>query len=188
MYSGETWLWLCRQVFSGAPWHLVVPDISVPCNMKEHQARKIPRAALDVSVEAARRGKGSNSAIPGRARAPLALCWKRLGFQTYPGSFSSPARAFKKKKKITLGHLGAKEFWTDLLFRSADLSPWVSKPTFFFFFKKTQNRRRKCKIALGRHFSVAETNDGRGEWIGSLMRLCKGHLKDSETPGLAVPT
>ena len=191
MYSGETWgLWLCRQVFSGAPWHLVVPDISVTCNMKEHQARKIPRAAPDVSLGAARRAREGLQQRHSRAGSRTAgSLLEKPRVSNISRSFSSPARGFKKKKKeITLGHLGAKEFWTDLLFRSADPSPRVSKPTFFFFFKKTENRRRKCKIALGRHFSVAETNDGRGEWIGSLMRLCKGHLKDSETPGLAVPT
>ena len=112
--------------------------------MKEHQARKISRAALDVSVEAARRGKGSNSAIPGRARAPLALCWKRLGFQTYPGSFSSPARAFKKKKKKNHTRAsGGKRVLNRSAFSKRGPKSLSFEANFFFFFL------RKHKIEGG---------------------------------------
>ena len=159
--------------------------------MKAHQACKIPRAALDVSLGAARGAREGLQQRHSRAGSRTArAAGKASGFKHTPELLFPRACIKKKKKNHTRASGGKRVLNRSAFSKRGPKSPSFEANFFFFFFflKKTQNRRRKCKIALGRHFSVAETNEGRGEWIGSLMRLCKGHLKDSETPGLAVPT
>lgn len=139
-------------------------------------------------------GRTPRAPFPRLATTSLALCCKSFSFQIFPGIFSCPEHALKKKKSYyTFGERGFEKI---RFFRNAVLlADWLTQATaycrqhfFFFLLKKTQTRRRKCKRALGKHFFMAETNDGRGEWIGPLTRLCKGRLKDSETRGVAGPT
>lgn len=70
-----------------------------------------------------------------------------------------------------------------------DPSHCLPSPTFFFFLRKHKIEGGNAKQLLVSIFWWQRQMTGGGEeWIGSLMRICKGHLKDSGTRGAAVPT
>lgn len=84
-------------------------------------------------------GRTPRAPFPRLATTSLALCCKSFSFQIFPGIFSCPEHALKKKKIIL--HIWGKGFWKDPLFSKcgalgwlADPSHCVLPPTFFFFF------------------------------------------------------